>query len=158
MGNSTTVAVSTSIQGGQIQCPPNVDAVPSVPWSTDTLTIDCTGLFKLCYTIKAGDPKNPLPTDCVLAQSCVEAYYPVANQPFTMPPLPAWLSDASMSACVQKFINSGGYGEMSVDGQSDECEKVNKVFQRVTYCPLSCNDPNPPASCAQCTPGGGGNF
>jgi hypothetical protein len=76
----------------------------------------------------------------------------------TFPPLPGWQSDAASNSCVQQFMNNGGYGEMSVDGQSDLCENVKKVFQRVTYCPLACNDANPPAMCATCMNGGGGNF
>jgi hypothetical protein len=156
--NGTTVAVSTHLVGNQIMCPDNVDSVPAEPWSTDTLKTDCTGYFKLCYAIKAGDPKNPQASDCQFVKVCSEAHYAPANTVVMFPPLPAWLSTPADDACVQQFINTGGYGEMSVVGQSDECEGVDKVFQHVTYCPLSCNDPNPPPECAQCMPGGGGNF
>jgi hypothetical protein len=159
--SGTTTTAFAATQGNPATCPfDNTTGVPTVPasWSTDKLTVDCTGTFKLCYTIKAGDGNNPKPTDCVLAKSCTTGYYGTANVAQTFPPLPGWSSTPAMAACVDQFMNTGGYGEMSVDGQSDECELVNKVFQRVTYCPLSCNDPNPPAMCAQCTNGGGGNF
>jgi len=160
MGN-TTITAFAATQGNPATCPFDQSTFqPTVPtnWSTDTLKVDCTGEYTLCYTIKAGDPKNPKPTDCVLAKSCTTGYYGTANVVQTFPPLPGWESDAAGNACVLQFMNGGGYGEMSVDGQSDLCEKVSKVFQRVTYCPLSCNDPNPPPECANCTNGGGGNF
>jgi hypothetical protein len=156
--NGQTVAVSTHLVGATPQCPDNVDAPPAEPWSTDQLKTDCTGYFKLCYTLKAGDGKNPMPGDCEIVKVCTEAHYAPANTVMEFPPLPSWLSGAAQDACVQQFITQGGYGEMSVSGESDECEKVDKVFQHVTYCPLSCNDPNPPPECANCMPGGGGNF
>jgi hypothetical protein len=154
MGN-VTEAISTDPT--TTMCPSDF-SMPPTNWSTDTLITDCTGTFTLCYTIKAGNPNSPQPTDCVVAKSCVTAYYSVANQTFTMPDLPGWITDMAMTACAQQFYNSGGYGEMSVNGQSDECELVDKVFQHVTYCPLSCNSPNPPAMCAMCMAGGGGSF
>ena len=156
--NGVTTAVSTHLVGATPACPDNVDAPPAEPWSTNQLKTDCTGYFKLCYSIKAGDPKNPQPADCEITKVCTEAHYAPANTVVPFPDLPSWLSTPAQDACVQQFINTGGYGEMSVVGESDECEKVEKVFQHVTYCPLSCNDPNPPPECANCMPGGGGNF
>ena len=156
--NGTTTAVSTHIANGVPACPDNVDAAPAEPWSTNQLKTDCTGYFKLCYALKAGDGKNPMPGDCQITKVCTEAHYAPANSVMEFPPLPSWLSGPADDACVQAFITTGGYGEMSVVGESDECEKVEKVFQHVTYCPLSCNDPNPPPECANCQPGGGGNF
>jgi hypothetical protein len=153
----TTVMEGIATDATTMQCPTDFTMAPT-NWSTDTLTVDCTGQFQLCYTIKAGNAMMPMPTDCVVEQVCVSAYYPVANMVFTMPDLPGWITSGSQTACAQQFVTSGGYGEMSVNGQSDECELVDKVFQRVTYCPLSCNMPNPPAMCAQCMPGGGGSF
>jgi hypothetical protein len=134
--------------------------VPTIPasWSSDTLQADCTGSFTLCYTIKAGDPKNAQTTDCVLAKACSSGYYGVANQTQMWPDLAGWVSGASMSACVQQFVNTGGYGEMSVHGQSDECDAVDKVFQRVTYCPSSCNTNPAGAGCQGCGNGGSGMF
>jgi len=156
--NGTTVAVSTTLNGAQPQCPANADAPPAEPWSTNKLKTDCTGFFKLCYSLKAGDGANPLPTDCEITKVCTEAHYAPANTFVSFPPLPSWLSAPGAGACVSQFVNQGGYGEMSVVGESDECDKVDKVFQHVTYCPLSCNDPNPPPECANCQPGGGGDF
>lgn len=156
--NDTIVAVSTIMVNGQPQCPASADAPPAEPWSTNRLKVDCTGYFKLCYALKAGDGDNPKPTDCEIAKVCTEAYYGEANTVMDYPPLPSWLSTPAVSACVKQFVDSGGYGEMSVVGESDECDKVDKVFQRVTYCPLSCNGPNPPPECASCVSGGGGDF
>jgi hypothetical protein len=154
----TTVMEAIATDATTMQCPTDFTMAPT-NWSTDTLVTDCTGNFTLCYTIKAGNGNSPQPTDCVVAKSCVTAYYPVANQVFPMPDLPGWITDSTMTACAQMFVNSGGYGEMSVEGQSDQCELVpNHVFQHVTYCPLACNGPSPPAMCAQCMPGGGGSF
>ena len=66
--NGQTVAVSTHLVGATPQCPDNVDAPPAEPWSTDQLKTDCTGYFKLCYTLKAGDGKNPMPGDCEIVK------------------------------------------------------------------------------------------
>jgi hypothetical protein len=156
--NGTTVAVSTIVNGNQPQCPANADAPPAEPWSTNKLKTDCTGFFKLCYSLKAGDGMNPQPNDCEIVKVCTEAHYAPANTFVSFPPLQSWLSAPGSSACVQQFIDQGGYGEMSVSGESDECDHVDKVFQHVTYCPLSCNDANPPPECANCQAGGGGDF
>lgn len=157
-GQTTEGAISTILNGNTPACPGAFDAAPAQAWSTDSLKVDCTGYFKLCYTIKAGDAKNPQPTDCSIVQSCTEGYYGTADVVQTMPNLPGWISDAGSSACVSQFKASGGYGEMSVDGTSDLCEKVSKVFLRVPYCPLACaQNPNAPG-CAGCQYAGGGNF
>jgi hypothetical protein len=164
MGMMTTTAYASTESTPSTNpptCPFDMNTgMPTVPanWSTDTLTVDCTGMFTLCYTIKAGNAMSPQPTDCVLAKSCTTAYYSMANAVQTWPPLPGWASDPSMAACVTQFMNTGGYGEMSVNGQSDECELVDKVFQRVTYCPLSCNTNPMGPGCTGCGNGAGGNF
>jgi hypothetical protein len=158
-GNMTTTAYA-STQGNPSTCPYNMTTgVPTVPasWSTDTLTVDCAGSFTLCYTIKAGNGKSPQSTDCVVAQSCTTSYYTTASMPQVFPPLPGWQSTASAAACVQQFLSTGGYGQMSVDGQSSECELVNEVFQQVTYCPTSCNGSDA-GMCGSCQAGGGGTF
>jgi hypothetical protein len=155
---STSGAISTIQNGTQIACPSSFTSAPTDPWSTDTLSADCTGSFNLCYTIKAGNGMSPQPNDCIVAQVCSASYYMTANAVQTWPPLPGWISDPSASACVAQFQASGGYGQMSVDGQSDQCELIDEVFQTVTYCPTACNDPNPPAMCAMCQAGGGGSF
>jgi hypothetical protein len=155
-----TAGVSGAIStiGSTMMCPSDLSAAPAQSWSTDTLTTDCTGEFDLCYTIKAGDGKNPLATDCTVAKVCAKSYYAVANMVQNWPDLPGWISDPSAANCVNTFTTSGGYGQMSVDGQSDDCETISKTFQTVTYCPASCQGTNPPAMCAQCQAGGGGSF
>ncbi len=156
-GNGTAGAISTLSSTGM--CPITFDSAPTQSWSTDTLQADCTGSFKLCFTLKAGNPQNPMPTDCVVMQVCSSGYYGAANQVQMWPDLPGWLAAPSASACVQQFTNTGGYGQTSVDGQSDECDLVDMVLpETVTYCPLTCAQPNPPAMCAQCMAGGGGSF
>jgi hypothetical protein len=160
MGNMSTVAYA-STDGNPVTCPFDaMTGLPTVPagWSTDTLTVDCSGYWSLCYTLKAGDPNNPKPTDCTFASVCTAAHYAPANTVETFPPLPGWESTPSEDACVQQFLNAGGYAEMSVQGQSDECETIGRVFSHVTYCPTSCNQPNPPPSCTTCMSGGGGTF
>jgi hypothetical protein len=47
---------------------------------------------------------------------------------------------------------------MSVDGISLLCDPVKKVFNRVSYCPLSCNTNPSDPKCMNCMQGGGGNF
>jgi hypothetical protein len=62
------------------------------------------------------------------------------------------------ATCAQKFNSTGGYGEMSVVGESVECNGVNKVFNRVGYCSSSCNSNPSGPGCAGCSNGGSGSF
>jgi hypothetical protein len=157
-GGAAIGAVSTWINGSTIECPTNVTNPPApqpgTTWSPDTIKTDCAGTFTLCYTIKAGDPKNPLATDCTVGQACTNGYVPVANTVTTLPNLPSWTG--SDVACAQQFSTSGGYGEMSVYGNSVHCEAIGSssqpyVFGTNPYCPLV----NPPAGCQS---GGSGSF
>jgi len=140
-----------------IQCPATFDK-PSANWSKTTLTVDCAGRFKLCFTIKAGDAKAPKDSDCVVTRQCVEGDYTTINKPQPFGDLPAWINKDP--ACSAQFDKIGGYGEMSVDGTSVECDAVNKIFNRVPYCPTKCNDPahKADAECVSCGSGGGGSF
>lgn len=131
------------------QCPTGTIVPPKTPtqdWSKDTLQVDCAGKFTLSYTIRAGDFNNPKPTDCVVHKVTLpETEYPVANvvQPF--PNLPGWM-DHGNDACYTQFFTTGGYGEMSVKGQSVTCDAIDDgsgnefVFNRIQYCKP--NDPN----------------
>ncbi len=137
---------------------------PTSDWSTNTLTVDCAGRFELCFELKAGNVKDPKPTDCSLAKVCVKGDYPKENVEQDFPPLPAWVG--SSSACAEQFSTTGGYGEMSVLGESVLCDKVDdgagkpRVFQRNGYCPSKCSNganPNDP-ECKNCAAGGSGQF
>jgi hypothetical protein len=127
------------------------------------LTVDCEGRFNLCYTLKAGDADAPSDSDCVVARVCTgDVWYSARDTEQELPPLPSW--NSSDSACAERFATSGGYGEMSVLGLSIECDDVDDgsggefVFNRVNYCPLSCNsDPTGP-ECMSCMMGGSGMF
>jgi hypothetical protein len=158
---------------GQADCPvlpmgstPS-PAKPGSDWTTDTLTVDCAGHFKVCYQLKAGDFANPLPTDCaIMDKICVEADYIKENVEQTFPPLGAWTSTAAQTDCALKWRTTGGYGEMTVQGESILCDKVDDgagnsiVFNRVQYCPSKCEDPAnamDPA-CVNCKQDGSGVF
>jgi len=147
-------AIST-VQSGpqQFQCPSDFTAAPADSWSTDALTTDCVGHYTLCYTLKAGSGTNHQPNDCVVAQVCAENDYIAANQLQPWPDLPGWLATGSQTACAQAFTESGGYGVKSVSGTATGCGAIAKILSTVTYCPLACNGPNPPASCASCASG-----
>jgi hypothetical protein len=162
---------ANSAPAGQADCPKaGTSAPPAKPtsdWSTDTLTVDCAGHFKVCYQLKAGDFKNPLPTDCaIMDKICVEADYPTENVEQTFPPLPGWTSTSANTACAAKWQASGGYGEMTVQGESILCDKVDDgaggsvVFNRVQYCPAKCENGQNPTDpeCASCTQDGSGVF
>lgn len=165
-GSGQVYAVSTTVVGGAAMCP----SVPSTPpppvppgnWSTDRLTVDCEGRFELCYTLRAGDFEAPSDTDCVLAETCVETWYAERDVTQELPPLPSWTS--SDTACARQFRDSGGYGEMSVRGLSVECDAIDDgaggryVFNRVNYCPLSCNTMPDAPGCERCMMGGSGTF
>ena len=152
---------SSTLSNNMISCPSVMGQLmkPNMPWSNDTISADCAGHFKLCYALRAGNAMMPTPQDCTIVQVCVEADYTQTNMPQKMPPLPAFLaSDNAAVACALKFAKTGGYGEMSVVGETVTCDKFNRTFNRVNYCPFSCNqNPNDPM-CKSCGNGGGGNF
>ena len=185
-GNDGPYAVSTVTDGtgsscgpptsackpvGQSDCPtipqgdPSPPKPPSTDWTTDTLKVDCAGHFKLCYQLKAGTFETPLATDCALTKPlCVEADYPKENVEQPFPAIGAWAS--ADKACAAKWEATGGYGEMTVIGESVLCDKVDDgagkafVFNRVKYCPSTCRLPanagNP--ECQNCQQGAGGTF
>ncbi len=129
---------------------------PDAPWSDNTVSTDCAGHFKLCYTIKAGDKDKPSPSDCVIANVCTEADYTQINKAQKFPPLPAWVSNDT--ACTTQFTKTGGYWEMSVDGVSQLCDKVKKVFNSGGFCPATCMDHPDLPECQNCSSSGGGSF
>jgi len=138
--------------------------VPPGPWTTDTLKTDCAGRFTLCYELKAGDFANPKPTDCSLTKQCVTGDYAVENVEQAFPPLPAWTS--ADQNCAKAWNATGGYGEMTVKGESILCDKVDDgagnafVFNRVKYCPSKCRKAENMglAECMNCQQGGSGEF
>jgi hypothetical protein len=164
-GMATYLYSSTLTSDGKINCGSNVPEPPPVPagdWSSSTLNVDCAGQFELCFTIKAGDAANPRADDCVIMQQCVPVWYPEEGVDQALPPLAAWSS--ANSACARQFDTVGGYGEMTVLGESIECEAVDDgagnpyVFHRTDYCPPSCqNTPDTP-ECRDCQTGGSGDF
>lgn len=171
-GNVVLGAVSTLMtdDAGGAQCP-NANTVdfnnpvpPSQPFSTNRLRVDCTGYFKLCFTLKAyaSAGASPAATDCVMKEICTEAYYgPTVDQFQALPDLAGWITaTAAEKSCAGQFVANGGYAELSVDGETDECDQVNKVFQTLNYCPLKCADPAnaQDPECANCSNGAGGPF
>ncbi len=158
-GTNATYAVSSTLSGMTINCPMEMSngpyPAPSASWATDTLKVDCAGTFNLCYTIKAGNAMMKMPSDCTVVQVCSKDLYAMKNVVQNFPDLPGWAgADAT---CAATFVASGGYGEMSVQGESITCDVVDNgmgaplVFQTVSYCPLV----NPPANCQN---GGSGMF
>jgi hypothetical protein len=151
---------------GQAQCPTSISDPPApepgTDFSTDTLKVDCAGHFKLCYELKAGKASTASSADCSVSKVCVEADYTTANMVQPFPDLPAWTSPNP--SCAAQFASNGGYGEMSVIGESVRCDAIDdgmgnaKVFNRVQYCPLSCNSNPSGPGCAGCGQGGGGSF
>jgi hypothetical protein len=161
---STVYAVSTIQSGTTAQCPTVTTVpppVPSTPWSTNSLNVDCEGQFELCYTLKAGNVMAPSASDCTLVRVCTRGWYPRRGVMTTFPPLPAWSS--ADTACAQRF-QTGGYGEMSVLGLSSECQDINNgsggpfVFLRVGYCAGDCSMHPTRADCVACMTGGSGMF
>ncbi len=166
-------ALSTVDDGTGAKCtvqasgsPPPV--APTANWTTDTLKTDCAGRFTLCYELKAGDFANPKATDCSLTKQCVTGDYAVENVDQPFPPLPAWASlSAADQTCARQWAATGGYGEMTVKGESVLCDKVDDgagnafVFNRIQYCPSKCQkepakstDP----ACTSCQQDGSGEF
>jgi hypothetical protein len=152
-------------EGSGYECVPASQSPPLAPtedWNSSTLDIDCAGQFKLCYTLKAGQVTSPKASDCVLMQACIDTWYDAPGKAQTLPNLPGWI--ASDSACTRRFIEVGGYGEMSVFGKSMECTAVDDghgrpyVFRRTSYCPSSCAMTPERAECQGCATGGAGEF
>lgn len=165
--NRTYLYSSWLDSNGDIQCggPYPDDMRPPAPdmaWSQSTLNVDCAGQFRLCFTIKAGDVDDPQPDDCEIMTSCVDVWYGEEGVDQELPDLPAWSSGTS--SCARMFYRNGGYGEMSVIGESIECDVVDDgsgnpfVFHRTNYCAPTCLDtPNTP-ECMGCRTGGSGQF
>ena len=160
--NGDNYATSAACSGA---IPPKT--VPSTPWSKNTLKVDCAGHFKLCYSIKTGDAKNPKPSDCVIGTVCTEADYVDANKEQAFPELPGWLSPASASTCIPGIIDPNvktpTYGEMTVVGKSVICDEINDngaplVFNRVPYCAIDCKDNPTRVDCVSCQAAGSGGF
>jgi hypothetical protein len=167
-GATTTYTAISTLQTGQC---PNITAAPTTAptedWSTDTLKVDCAGHFKLCLKIRQGNFTAPSANDCVLGEVCTEADYKEANVEQAWPNLKGWIG--ADKACAEKWANvpetqSAGYVEMIVKGQSVRCDAIDDgnggdlVFNRVQYCPRSCQaNPNTP-ECASCNLSGQGEF
>jgi hypothetical protein len=121
-----------------------LNGTKSGPWSTNTLKVDCVGKFKLCYTVKAGDGENRKADDPVLTQQCTEAFYPEADKEMPFPDLGHWSAPV---AAAKAYFARGGYGELSVIGESERCDKVDDgagnplVFQVLKYCQPKCSIP-----------------
>lgn len=168
-GSGVSYAVSTfQDDGGNAECPrslspsPPPAPEPGTSFSTNHLTVDCAGQFRLCFTLKAGSTATPSADDCVLAQSCTEAWYDTPGVAMDLPHLPSWSS--ADSGCATTFVEAGGYAELSVRGLSAQCETIDDgadaayVFHRISYCPQSCNE-NPSApGCGDCAFGASGVF
>jgi hypothetical protein len=164
-----TYALSTVVDGaGKASCPNITDptpppAKPGSDWTTDTITADCAGRFSLCYTLKAGNFDAPSPSDCTLVKLCTpQTEYLKENVEQPFPNLPAWVSPDP--ACAKKFKDSGGYGEMTVIGESVLCDKIDDgagnpyMFNRVKYCEFICNSQPTLPQCNNCQQGGSGQF
>jgi hypothetical protein len=137
-------------------------SVPKEDWTDSTLSVECAGQFKLCYTMKAGRASQPNTNDCKVMQSCVDVWYGDAGKVQDLPSLPGWV--ATDAACAKRFVEVGGYGEMSVIGLSSECDPVDDghgapyVFLRTAYCDSACASTPDADGCKECSSSGAGNF
>jgi len=150
---------------GKLDCSGASTSPPSVPagiWGTSALTMDCGGQFRLCFSIKAGFASDPQPDDCVITEQCQDVWYGSAGERMELPDMPGWASSAG--ACGKQFVETSGYGEMSIQGVSRECNDVDNgegeplVFFRTSYCPAACQDTPDTPDCAKCSMGGSGDF
>ncbi|NOY93890.1 MAG: hypothetical protein GXP55_22130 [Deltaproteobacteria bacterium] len=167
---SGAYGVSSYLSGGTPRCPaqapsssPPPTPQPGTDWSTNRLTVDCEGRYRLCMTVKAGDPDAPSTSDCTVARSCTEDWYAARGVEQEFPPLPSWFS--TDGACSQQLLDSGGYGEMSVTGMSIECDVVDGaagaelVFKRSAYCTARCTaDPSAAGCPSSCATSNSGDF
>lgn len=171
-GTGTQVNAESTIPNGNVaNCPPTnpPTAAPTEDWSTDTVNVDCAGHFKLCLRIRQGVFESPSANDCLLGEVCTESDYKTANVEQAWPNLPGWLG--TDKACAKKWndtpeTSSPGYAEMIVKGESVRCDVIDDgkgndlLFNRIKYCPRSCNDSanaNQP-ECVKCQLSGQGQF
>jgi len=154
--------VSTKLDAS---CPVIVAGAPVAhegPWSLNSLQVDCAGQFELCYALKAGNADDPKPEDCLVARVCTQVWYPEADVKMTLPALDGWT--ATDLTCAQRFNDSGGYGEMTVLGESVECDVIDDgggqpyAFSRSPYCAPDCRDNPDREDCKRCSQGGAGGF
>ena len=169
-GGSTQYAtVSTLISTGKCPQFAGPASKPTDDWSPDTLKVDCEGTFKLKYRIRAGSFEAPnAATDCIVGEvELPPTYYPTRNVEMNWPNLPSWIGGDP--ACSQKWGTtpdgvSPGYGEMIVQGESVLCDKIDDgagnefVFNRIKYCPTSCNTNPGTPECMACQQSGQGEF
>ncbi len=147
-GKTFSMSTSQDPDGGATVFPvvsttnePEPPPAPPPVWSKDDLAVDCAGTFTLSYELKAGDFNNPLPADCSLAKVTLpKTYYPTADVTQEFPVLPSWFEDGTHTDCANSFHTKGGYGEMSVVGESNLCQHIDDgkgnsfVFHRIQYC------------------------
>ena len=89
---------------------------------------------------------------------CVAADDAAAGVASTWAPVGGWAATGAGLTCAQTFVDNGGYGEMSVTGTASGCGAVDRVFNRVNYCPFRCNaNPGGPG-CTDCNAGSTGTF
>jgi hypothetical protein len=125
-------------------------------WSNSTLRVDCAGQFTLCFTIKAGDANNRKASDCVLAEKCIDVWYPEEGVEQELEPLAHWASDDE--ECGKVFRERSGYGEMTVMGTTVECDSIEDngdplLILITDYCP-----PPAPGEEQTCGTGSAGDF
>ena len=150
--------VSTMFTGGMTSCPSDPTMTPTMPWSTDTLTTDCAGHYHLCVTLKAGDSKMPMDSDCTVVQTCADGDYSTALQAQKWTDLPGWMAPPTSLACAQKFQDQGGYAQLTATGTATGCGAITRTVGVITYCPQSCQANPTGAGCMNCVAGGSGTF
>jgi len=150
--------VSTQVSGGTARCPADPTAKPTEPWSTDMLTTDCPGHYRLCVVLKAGNAKAPAPGDCTVIESCADDDYAVANQAQMWAKLPGWMAASGAISCAQKLHDHGGYALLTVSGTATGCGTVQKTLSTITYCPFACMAMPTSVDCGGCMSGGRSDF
>ena len=119
-------------------------------WAHDTVTADCAGRFKLCYTLKAGDVMNPKTTDCIVQTVCTRATTRRSTRRRPGRRCRAGPRRRRRHRARWRSSPPAATEKSSVSGETLTCDQLaNHVFQRVTYCAQGA--PN-------CSSGGGGQF
>ncbi|MET0390829.1 MAG: hypothetical protein ABW321_32950 [Polyangiales bacterium] len=156
------LSVTSSIEDSQQGFRCEADTDPNEDWTSSTLKVECAGRFQLCYTLKAGDVDNPKASDCTMRRLCIDTWYPKPDVVQKLPNLPGWR--AANNDCTRRFVEEGGYGEMSVQGVSSECDAVDDgqgdpyVFKRTRYCSIRCGMTPDRPECKACGTGVSGQF
>jgi hypothetical protein len=124
--------------------------LPSLAWSKVRVSAPCTGSGQLCITVRGGDSRTPLETDCTLATRCTNIDYAAAGAVLEQPALASWVAESS--ACAARYEQLGGYLEFRLTSDTLGCGDQTADVRRLPLCPARCQAEPSGDGCDVCGP------